>query len=177
MECIRPYMPEAISPFGDVQDSEILSRVVSSPEHIKKKTKGANEEEAPLEIKASAIPNSHLKKTGLSLVRMGLLPKADFEAIARAISGSIKGGGNVPAGVLQATAEALRSFQDANGNLALCVFDDATNEKDEMPKNDAHAITIQRREYSDAEILAIKTELMEKIFLELIPMDQIQHPD
>ena len=164
MDCVRPYQPELASTFGEVNDVEMLSRIVSSPSHMGKDR-----------IKASAIPNSHIR-TGLSLVRMGFLPKRQFDEIAYAISATL-GNANVPAGVIQASAGALRAFLDATGEEALCIFDDATRESEIMPENMAHSIAIQKFDYTEDQIVGIKTELMEVVFTQMIKLESLTHPD
>lgn len=162
------WKPEFESCFGPVQDNEVLSRVVSSPEHISKRDG---------KVKLSAFPNSHFKN-GLSVIRMGLLGKDHFDSIAHAISSTIqtKKEQNVPAGVMQAEARVVRSFPDLNGSQALCVHDDHQQKTDVMPVNPAHAVIIQAEDYSDEEIIRIKSELMCQVFGDLIPLDELTHP-
>lgn len=157
-DCVRPQPPELVSIFGPVGSSEVLARIVANPQHIGKNG-----------VKASVIPPTHLRK-GLSVIRVGFLCRKPFEEITSAIAANLSG--NTIAGFLLTTAEGVRSFQDINGNLALCVFDDATERTEEVPENQAHAIICTRRDYSDEELLALKTEMMECLFsgwVELLP--------
>jgi hypothetical protein len=161
VECIRPNAPEIVSVFGEVVDGERLARIVTSPNHVGKHG-----------IKASAIPNGHLRNSGLSLTRLGHLDKSTFDEIANAISATLNG---EAAGVICATSDDLRNFRDESDSAVLCVFDDATKATEKIPENQAHAIAIAGRTLSDEEIIEIKTELMESVFGELVSLDCLEH--
>lgn len=152
------------SPFGPVHPNEVVTRVVSNPIHIGKEG-----------VKASAIPNGHLL-SGLSVNRMGLLSKIEFENIANFISSSIPPGTHKPAGVLQATVTDILAFVDFKEDQALCVFDDP-EEGPSPPKNDAHAVVIVAEVYDEAEIVRIKTELLDNVFTRhLVFLSDLTHP-
>lgn len=154
------------SPYGPVGDEEVVSRVVSNPHHIGKSS-----------IKASVIPNSHISGSGLSVVRMGILPQGKFEEIARAISALIPKVENTPAGVILAKVLDIRSYRDSHERQALEVYDDPLpEEKDKMPENLAHALILQLHEYTEEDIVEIKTELMDSVFSKLVKLEDLRHP-
>ncbi|WP_124253834.1 hypothetical protein [Cereibacter sphaeroides] len=142
----------------------MVARIVSNPVHIGKKG-----------VKASVIPNAHLREKGLSLVRLGILVKDEFEAIARAISASIPPGDNGFAGVISANAADIRGLLDYQKLPAICLFDDPVPSDGDIPANAAHATALAAESYPEDEIVRIKSELMSSVFGRLTPPDQIEH--
>ena len=160
-----PWIPLTDSMYGRPEDSESIARVVSNPFHFR--NNGT--------VKPSAIPNSHLR-SGLSVVRTGFLPESEFTEIANGISASILSGVNVPAGALVAKISEVRGLKDTFGQLALCVYDDPVLAQNGVPKNDAHAIVQIAEDYSDEQIVGIKSELMDGVFSkEVILISKLPH--
>ena len=160
--CPKDYVSH--STFGFVLDTEMVARIVSSS-HIGKNG-----------VKASVIPNAHLRESGLSLFRMGYLAKAQFDSLAFAISASIPPGTSTTVGVILASASELRGFLDESGRPSICLFDEPTIGAGDFPENPAHAVAIAAEEYADDEIIKIKTELLAGVFGQLIPLNKLAHP-
>ena len=136
---------------GTVLDSEQLARVITSPNHVRKDGS----------LKPGAFPPTHIKRSGVSVVRTAHVTVKQMVVIADAIAGN-KAGEKL-SGIAVCKASAIRSIRNDNEERSLCLFDDPVEGKETLPDNPAHAIIIGSNDFDHAEILRLQGELL-KLF-------------
>lgn len=134
---------------GPVGDTERLARLVTSPNHFRRNGGG---------LKPGAFPLSHIKDSGVSLLRVDLMSEENITEISRKIAGLKEG--EQPKGLLITTAKDLRGLKDEDENRLLCVIDDPVLNSPPAPDNPAHAIAVSSKTRADDEILEIQAVLL-----------------
>lgn len=162
---ICPCEHVAHGELGKVADEERIARVVVSPNHFKKdKTT----------LKPSVFPQSHIRESGLSLLRVDKMSTESIELISNAIAGTMDN--QKVSGFALFSTGRVRKLKDDAGRRMLCVADDPIEADDNMPANPAHAIAISAFERNDDEILEIQSELYELINGTVLTLPSI-HPE
>ncbi|WP_049735576.1 hypothetical protein [Rhizobium ecuadorense] len=140
---------ESHGDLGPVSDDERLARLVTSPNHFRKD--GG--------LKPGVFPLSHIKSSGLSLMRVDHMQEVAITDISHKIARQKEG--ESPSGLLIRSALELRSLRDEVEDRLLCVVDDPVLDAPPFPDNPAHAIAVSAKERSDEEILEIQSTLFE----------------
>lgn len=138
---------ESHGELGPVANAERLARLVTSPNHFRKDGR----------LKPGAFPPSHIKASGLSLMRIDLMAEDFIVEVAQKIA---KEGENLK-GLLVRTAGDLRSLKDDADDRLLCIVDDPVIGSPPYPDNPAHAIAVSSKERAEDEILEIQSALFE----------------
>ena len=136
--------------FGPVADDEELARVIMSPAHFNKNG----------DLKPGAFPLSHIRQSGLSLLRTNKMSKTDIIRIAHAIAPA----NQAPHSLAIAVAGEVRSIELIEGEQALCVLDDPVLDSPPYPDNPAHAIAISSSNRTSEECTPEVLELQEALF-------------
>ncbi len=131
-------------------DDEELARVIMSPAHFNKS--GG--------LKPGAFPLSHIRQSGLSLLRTNKMSKTDIIRIAHDIAPT----GQAPHSLAIALAGEVRSIELPEGAQALCVLDDPVLNNPPYPDNPAHAIALSSTDRTSEECTPEVLELQEAIF-------------
>jgi hypothetical protein len=152
---------EAHGDLGPVVDSERVARLVTSPNHFRKD--GG--------LKPGAFPLSHIKTSGVSLLRVDLMQESVITEVCVAIA-NLKPGER-PSGVLVRKAIEVRRITDYDGNQAMCVVDDPVKDDPPAPDNEAHAIAISSKARTDEDILEIQSDLLALFDQTLITLGKI----
>lgn len=137
-----------IGEFGRVENRERVGRLVTSPNHFRKDGS----------LKPGAFPISHIRASGVSLLRVDKMSEARVTEVCEAIA-SLKEG-ETPSGVLLRLVADVRSIKDDHGDQALCVLDDPVRNMPPAPDNEAHAIALSSKDRADEDILEIQSELL-----------------
>lgn len=132
---------------GPVDPNERLARVVPS-RHISKD--GG--------VKTGLFPPSHIKLSGLSLMRMDKMTSEELIFHADVIA-QFKTG-DVVEGICVCITRLLREIVGDDGRRSLCVVDDPVENDPSLPDNPAHAIAIRSNSQGDDEIMRIRAELI-----------------
>jgi len=153
---------ESHGDLGPVADVERLARLVTSPNHFRKD--GG--------LKPGVFPLSHIRSSGLSLMRVDHMSDAAIADISHKIASQKEG--ESPKGLLVRTAVQLRSLRNDVEERLLCVVDDPVLDTPPFPDNPAHAIAVSAKERSEAEILEIQSTLLELFDGEIVPLRTAQ---
>lgn len=149
---------ESRGTLGPVKDSEVLIRIVRSPQHINKKT-GV--------LRPGLFPFSDLGRKGLSLTRDGHFSREDFMNYASVVA-EMKPGETLH-GFRSTEAGSIRSLKNEEGNRSLCVVEDPEKEITNIPDNIAHAVAFSSvpldQDTAKDRLIEIQTELT-KLFRE-----------
>ena len=121
----------ARGPCGLIANSEVIARLIFFPDHIRTSDKS---------VKPGAFPLSHIREKGLSLVRPCKLSVVELERFAKAVASKMRDGEWY--GQIQFAAILPRSLIDDDGNRSVCVFEDPTDEDNDVPQNPAHALLV-----------------------------------
>lgn len=152
---------ESHGDLGPVEDPERLARVVTSPNHFRKD--GG--------LKPGAFPLSHIKTSGLSLMRVDRMVETVITEISHTIAAQKEG--ESPKGLLIRTASELRALKDDVDDRLLCVVDDPVLNSPPYPDNPAHAIAVSAKERSHEEILEIQLALLELFEGTMLPLGSV----
>lgn len=145
---------------GPVADEERLARVLSDL-HFDKRGR----------LKPSAFAISHLKSSGLSLVRVDRINSEELDAVARDVMKSSPS--TEPRGALVGAARLLRDAEFPEGVRALCVKDDPViDDPNGARDNPAHAISVATHEISDADVMEIRGKIW-KQFSPIYELNQV----
>ena len=135
---------------GPVQNHEILGRVVTNPNHVRKDGS----------LKPGLFPTSHLMHTGLSLIRVDQLSLPVLTDVVSFIVSSMHE--QTLEGLSLASAEQLRSIKDeVSGSQSLCVTENPIIDEPPEPDNPAHVIALRSSSQDETEIIRIKGILMD----------------
>jgi hypothetical protein len=129
-----------------------MARVVCSPRHIL----------ATGGLKPGIIPIEHIKRSGVSLIRVDRVDCAELTKQAEAVARSLDGQTHI--GVLVTSASLIREVKVA-GRRGLCLVDDPVIDDEKIPDNPAHAIAVASTLWEEHEILE-----MRKVLLNLFSM-------
>ena len=133
---------------GLIGPEEVVARILFNPQHIK----------ADGTVKPGLFSPKDIREKGVSLVRSEHLSPDGLKAQADAIAANYHKA-RTAEGVIECTAEKVRTILDDHGERLLCLFDDPVKAAAALPANPAHAMAIAAREVSDADIPQIKTML------------------
>ncbi len=152
---------ESHGDLGPVDDRERLARLVTSPNHFRKD--GG--------LKPGVFPLSHIRTSGLSLMRVDHMAETVITDISHKIAAQKRG--ESPSGLLIGTALQLRALKDDAEHRLLCVIDDPVLDAPPFPDNPAHAIAVSAKERSDEEILEIQSTLLELFEGAMVPLGTV----
>ena len=120
-DCPEESNPPNPSKFGRIVDSENISRIVFSPEHI---IDGV--------LKPEFLPTAQLQAGELSIDRLKHVKRSSIDATIE--SWLTTNPDRKVAGIAVANVGKIRSIKDSNSERFYCVFEDA------IPSNPAHAL-------------------------------------
>ena len=134
------------SEFGPVVHEESVGRVVRNPMHLNKSG----------DIKIGLFPSSHIRQTGLSLLRLDHTTPEEALVLGEKIANT---NDNSLEGLAIAKAETLRDI--TVGRIqALCVVDTPLPENGDLPAISFHADALQSIEHPPEDIEEIRNKLL-----------------
>ncbi|MEE9925822.1 MAG: hypothetical protein PBV01_21040 [Brucella anthropi] len=148
---------ESHGDLGAVQDAERLARIVFSPNHLRKTG----------ELKPGVFPLSHIKKSGVSLLRVDHLTRDELKERSDETASQLDG--QSVHGLLVTRATQIRSLTES-AHRSVCLVDDPVLNDPKLSDNPAHAICISPLERSDDQLQEIQADLLD-IFSDVLSID------